>query len=244
MNFKARKNNMQKIRFVAPAALLTITIFSAMLTFGQQVPPPPGAQAANDTARVPSGTTIRAELTTLLTTRTSKSGDPFTARVAEPVFGGGTEIVPANSTVEGHVSFVKSPGRVTGVAEMRLVADSITTPEGTVYTVAAGLQDAQGAEGAKVKGEEGTIQGSGKSTKDAAKETGIEAGVGAGVGAIADGGTGSLYGLGIGAITGVAHTLFKKHKDLILPQGTELSFVLSRDAVAKKAEKPTDTSSQ
>jgi len=239
---------MNRFKFVAPASVMSVMLVTASVTYGQNLqtvpPPPPGVQAATDTLTIPAGTTIRAELTTLLTTKTSKTGDPFTARVVEPVFGGGTEIVPENSTIEGHVTFLKSPGRVSGVAEMRLVADSITTPDETKYTVAAGLQDAQGAEGAKVKGEEGTIQGSGKSTKDAAKETGIEAGVGAGVGAMADGGTGSLYGLGIGAITGIAHNLLKKHKDLILPQGTELSFLIPRAATAKKAAKPADTNPQ
>jgi len=232
---------MRKIERFGLSGFWAVAILSTQLALGQQMTPAPTAQSGSDTLKVPAGTTIQAQLTTLLTTKTSRTGDPFSARVVEPIFGGGTEIVPANSTIDGHVSFLKAPGRTKGVAEMRLVADSITTPDGTTYTVAAGLQNAGDQ---KVKGEEGTIQGSGKSTKDAAKETGIEAGVGAGVGAIADGGTGSLYGLGIGALAGVAHNLLKKHKDLILPQGTELSFVLSRDAVATKAAKPKETSSE
>jgi len=203
----------------------------------QGTPPPPGA-SASEAAKVPAGTTLRAELTTLLTTKTSRTGDPFTARVVEPIFAGGYEIIPANSTIDGHVAMVKPPGRATGRAEMRLIADSITTPEGTTFTVGAGLQS---AEGTKVKDSEGTLEGAGKSTKSTAKEAGIDAGVGAGVGAIADGGTGALYGLGIGAVAAVAHNLLKHHKDVVLPQGTELNFMLARDAVAtKSAEKPAE----
>src|SRR5689334_2998309 len=154
-------------------------------------PPPPGAEV-EDVTSIPAGTEIRAELTTLLSTKTSETGDQFTARVVEPVFAKGAEIIPVGSTLEGHVSFLKEPGRAKGVGEMRLVADSITTREDIKYTVAAGLQDAHGAGTAKVKGEEGTVAGEGKSAKDAAKEAGVATGVGAGVGAIADGGTGAL----------------------------------------------------
>jgi hypothetical protein len=64
------------------------------------------------------------------------------------------------------------------------------------------------------------------------------------VGAIADGGTGSLYGLGIGAATGIVHSLIKRHKDLILPQGTELGFLISRNISGKKAPKSATESSQ
>jgi hypothetical protein len=189
--------------------------------------------AAEAGRSIPAGTSIEATLTTLLTTKTSEEGDPFMAKVVEPVFVKGEQIVPAGSTLEGHVAFVKDPGRVKGKAEMRLVADRILTPDSWEYTLAAGLQDASGAEGAKVTGEEGTVQGPGKSVKHTAKESAIDAGIGAGVGAIAAGGTGSLYGLGIGAIAGVLHNVGKKHKDLVLPQGTDLTFVVNRDIPGK-----------
>ncbi len=236
---------MKKLALVALAGVFAAALFPARTALAQQStpPPPPGIQT-EDMVTIPAGTELRTELTTLLSTKTNKNGDSFTARVAEPIFAKGEEIVPNGSILEGHVSFIKSPGRATGVGEMRLVADSITTPDETKFTVAAGLQDAQGAGGAHVKGDEGTVAGEGKSKKDTAVETGIGAGVGAGVGAIADGGTGSLYGLGIGAATGLIHSLIKKHKDLILPQGTELSFVISRNVSAKKAAKSTDPNSQ
>lgn len=188
---------------------------------------------------IPAGTDIEATLTTLLSTKTSQEGDPFMAKVVEPVFVKGEQIVPAGSTLEGHVAYIKDPGRVKSKAEMRLVADKIVTPDNWEYTLTAGLQDASGAEGAKVTGEEGTIQGPGKSAKRTAAEAGIGAGVGAGVGAIAAGGTGSLYGLGIGAIAGILHNVGKKQKDLILPQGTDLTFVVTRNITGKKsAEEP------
>jgi hypothetical protein len=190
--------------------------------------------ADDDSFPLPAGTALQVQLTTTLSTKVTQNGDPWSGRVVEPIFGKGQEIVPAHSIVDGRVTYVREPGRVKGPAQMRLIAESITTPDNIKYVIVASLQDAQGAENAKLKGQEGTIQGPGKDKKSAAKETGIGAGVGAAVGALADGGTGALYGAGIGVATALIHSLVKHHKDLILPQGTELTFTLSRDATAKK----------
>jgi hypothetical protein len=202
----------------------------------------PARLAAQDSPTIPAGTVLNTRLTTLLSTKTSETGDPFTARIADPIFSGGVEIVPAGSMVAGHVAFVKPPGRVKAKAEMRLVADKITTPEGEVFDLTAALEDAQGANGGKVKGDEGAIQGAGKSTKDTAINTGVTAGVGAGVGAIAGGGKGSLYGLGAGAVVGLIRGLHKKHPDVLLMTGTELTFVVQRNTVGKKGSLPGTTS--
>jgi hypothetical protein len=40
--------------------------------------------------------------------------------------------------------------------------------------------------------------------------------------------------MGIGAMAGLAHGLLKKGKDILLPQGSEMTFVISRDTTAKK----------
>jgi len=194
--------------------------------------------ADEDTLTLPAGSTLQVRLMTTLSTRTNQQGDPFSGRVVEPIIYEGEEVVPAGSVLEGRVVYVKEPGRVKGVGEMRLVAETITTPEDVKFSLVAGLQDAQGAEGARVKDEEGTIKGSGKSTKGAAIESGVGAGAGAAVGAIGAGGSGALYGAGIGAAAGLIHTLLKKHKDIILPQGTELTFVIERTTTAKRVIKP------
>lgn len=189
--------------------------------------------AADDGPKLPAGTTLQMTLTTTLSSKANENGDPFTAEVAEPVFGGGEEIIPAGSTVEGRISFIKPPGRATGKAEMRLTPEKVTTKQGLQFNISAALTDAKG--NVKMKGDEGTLQGPGKSTKDAAKETGIGAAAGAGVGAIADGGMGALYGMGVGAAAAIIHTVIKKHGNIIVPQGTELTYVVSRDTIGQKA---------
>lgn len=192
------------------------------------------ALAQENKVSIAAGTTVETTLRTLLTSKTSEEGDPFSAEVVEPIFSGGQQVIPAGATLEGHVAFVKPPGRVKGKGEMRLVADRITTQDGLEFNLSAGLQNAKGAAGAKVTGEEGTLQGPGKSAKGAAKEAGVGAAIGAGAGAIADGGTGALYGLGAGAITGIVHSILKHHKDLVLPQGTDLTFEIPRTVTGVK----------
>ncbi len=195
--------------------------------------------SADDAPTIPAGSTLHLTLTTTLSTRTNQNGDPWAGKVVEPIIVGGQEVVPAGSMVEGRVSFVKRPGRARGVAEMRLTPEKITTPDGGMqYPISAGLEEAQGAEGAKVKGEEGTIKGPGKSKKGAAVDTGVGAGVGAGAGAIGAGGSGALYGAAIGAMAGGIHNVLKRHKDFVVPQGTELTFVINRNTTGKKVANP------
>jgi len=220
---------MKKPFLTRSAILLAAILVVPSLTLGEE-----------PSLTIPAGTTIETALGTLLTTKGSEEGDPFIAKVVEPIFNGGQQIVPAGSMLHGHVSFVKDPGRVKGKAQMRLVADKIVTIDDVEFLLSASLQDAKGAEGAQVTGEEGTLQGPGKSVKGAAVDAGVGAGVGAAAGAIAAGGTGSLYGLGIGAVTGVIRNMAKKHKDLILPMGTDLSFAVPRSVTGKKVAPSTD----
>jgi hypothetical protein len=188
--------------------------------------------AADEAIILPAGKELHVELVTTLSSKVNDPGDLWTGKVVVPVFGEGKEIVPEGTTVEGHVTYVKRTGRGKEKGEMRLVIDSIRTPDTLKYSIVANLEDAQGA---KVKDEEGTVQGPGKDSKGTAVETGIGAAAGAGVGAIAHGGTGALYGMGIGAMAGLAHGVLKKGKDLVLPQGTEMVFVISRDTTLKQA---------
>jgi hypothetical protein len=187
--------------------------------------------ASEDTITLPAGSELQVQLITTLSTKTNDAGDLWTGKVVQPIFGKGGEIVPDGSTVDGHITYVKASGRVNDRGEMRLIVDSISTPDASKYNIVATLEDAQGA---KVKDAEGTMQGPGKDEKRTAEEAGVGAAAGAGVGAIAHGGTGALYGMGIGAAAGLAHGLLKKHKELVLPQGCEMTFVIPRDTMAKK----------
>ncbi len=194
---------------------------------------PAFAWCTEETTTIPAWTSLQVRLTTTLNTKTNQDGDPWTGQVIEPIFAKGQEVVPGNSTVEGHVTFVKPPGRAKGRGEMRLLLDFITTSDGVRFSTAARPEEVQGAEGTKVDDKEGTIQGP-SSKKSDAKSVGIGAGVGAGVGAVTAGGKGSLYGAGIGAAAALVRGLLKRGKDLVLPQGAELTFTIPRDIPGSK----------
>jgi hypothetical protein len=210
---------------------------------------------------IPAGTSLRVKLSTLLSDKTNKAGDPFTAEVAEPIIVDGQEVIPAHSTVDGHVAFVKQSGRFKDKAEMRLVVDKVTTPDEVVFPLSSTLQEAHDVNctnstvGSKANGkpsEEGTITGCGKSVKDAAKSAAIVGAMGAAggatVGVLSRGGCdyyGNCYpssgpglgadigiGAGIGVGTVLAYHLFQHEKHIILIYGTALTFVVSRTTSA------------
>lgn len=200
------------------------------------------ATAQTPLPAIPAGTEIDVRLTTTLSSSANQQGDPFLAEVEQPIFAKGQEVVPAGSTLRGHVTFVLPPGRVKGKAEMRLVADSVITKAGKQYDFSAQLGSLTSDNGVKTKGNEGTVEGPGKSAKDAAKDSGIGAAIGAGVGALGDGGTGALYGAGIGAAAMAIRTLVKHHKNVVLNAGTELSFVTTTPGTESEASKTTGVS--
>lgn len=183
---------------------------------------------------LPAGTKISVQLITSLSSSADHNGDRFSAEVEDPIFANGIEVIHAGSTLNGHVSFVKPPGRLKGRAEMRLEADSITLKNGKEFTFTAQLTNSD-TSGVKVKGSEGTVEGKNKSLKQAAKDSGIGAAIGGGGGAIAAGGTGALYGAGIGAVAGLITALAKRHKNVVLQPGTPLVFVLTSPGKEAKA---------
>jgi hypothetical protein len=183
---------------------------------------------------LPAGTHIDVVLVSPLDSSVDHNGDGFTAKVEAPVFAGGEQVIPPGSTLRGHVTFVKLPGRMRGKAEMRLVADEIVTKKGTAFVFTGQLGNSQ-TSSVKVKGNEGTIQGPSKTAKQTAKDAGIGAAIGGGGGVLVDGGTGALYGAGAGALVGLISYLIKHHKNVVLQPGTELTFVLTSSATETKA---------
>ena len=216
---------------------------------------PQTSQAASDThfdptkqaLVLPGGSILHIRLTTTLTSETSKSGDRFTGIVTQPVVSGDKTLVAEGSIVDGHVAFVKPSGRVRGRAQMRIVLDHINTPDDVNYNLNASLQDLASSTCTQgVKDNEGTVEGCGKSKKKAAEAAAIAGGIGAASGAsvgvaedqictywgcpgqnpniAADAG----YGAAIGAGTALIYSLFKHEKQIVLVDGTDLTFVVNR----------------
>jgi hypothetical protein len=211
---------------------------------------------AAETPSIPPGTVLHVKLRTTITSKTNKVGDTFTGMVAQDVVSGTETIVPQGSLVTGHIAYLKPAGRIKAKAQMRIVLDSITTPEDQIIRLSSTLADSKGGIcGSTANDEEGTIAGCGKSKKDAAKDAGIGAAIGAGAGASVGmaqeiecryygncGGPGLggdiLYGAGIGAGTALLYNLFKHQKEIILLSGSELVFVVNRTRDASNSSSP------
>ncbi len=201
------------------------------------------AAASMPKVTIPAGTQINVQMITSLTSSANKVGDTFTAEVEDPIFADDQEVIPSGSTLRGHVALVKPPGRLRGRAEMRLVADSIVTKNGHEFDFAGQLGNSN-TSGVKVDNNEGTVQGSGKSGKQAAKDSGIGAAAGAAGGVLIGGGQDAMYGAGIGALAGLVRVLAKHNKDVVLQSGTPLTFVLTSAATESKAKSPVRGASQ
>jgi hypothetical protein len=200
------------------------------------------AIAGNLPLTLPVGTQLEVQLETTLSSKANQNGDPFLAQIENPVFAGGEEVIPAGSTLRGHVAFVKPAGRAKGKAAMRLVADEVVTKDGKQeFSFKGELANLSSDNGVKVDNE-GTLQGSGKNSKKDGEDAGIATAAGAGVGAMAAGGTGALYGAAIGAAAGIVYLVAKHHKPIVVSAGTELTFQLTTPGTESKATKNTPVS--
>ena len=106
--------------------------------------------AAEDTIALLAGRELHVQFITELSSKANESGDMWTGKVVEPVFGKGGEIVPDGSTVDGHITFVEGPGKAKSKdkerGDFQLIADSITTPDGTKYNIGGNPQPVGGAQ--------------------------------------------------------------------------------------------------
>jgi hypothetical protein len=182
--------------------------------------------AANASLGIPRNTVLSLELLTGISTDASQRNDPFKARVVQPAQFAGY-------IVEGHLSEVKRPGKVKGVAELQLSFDQIRTPDNRTAVLHAELLEVVplNSENRADVDPEGGVRGQ-DSTKDDTAKIGAASGVGAIIGAIAGGGKGAAIGAIIGGGAGAAGTMTQRGKDIRLEQGQQLRVRTSTDTGA------------
>jgi len=174
---------------------------------------------------LPTGTAVKMKLETTLATFSSKAGDPFSARVTEPVVVNGKTVIPIGATVEGRVTKANEPRRIAGKPTIGISPENLVLPNGDRFMLNASLVDTNARHGTDVN-TEGQFKGDGHDGKDLT-EIGMGTGGGMLVGGLAGGGKGLLIGGAIGATATVAHWL-GKHRSAMLPAGTELVMELNR----------------
>jgi len=174
---------------------------------------------------VPAGTALMVKLETTLATFSNKAGDPFQARLTQPVLLNGTTLIPAGAMVEGRVTKVSEPRRISGKPTIGILAEALVLPTGERFFLDATLVDTNAGGGTDVN-QEGEFKGSGHDRRDQIETGGGTAG-GMLIGGLIGGPPGILIGGVVGAGSTGAHWLVK-HRSATLVAGTELTLELNR----------------
>jgi hypothetical protein len=177
---------------------------------------------------LPTGTALKMKLETTLASLSNHAGDPFQARITEPVVVDGKTVIPIGTTVQGRVTKTSQPRRVAGKPTIALFPEALVMPNGDRIVLNATLVDTSMRRGTDVNNE-GQFKGAGHDGKDIT-EIGMGTGGGMLIGGLAGGGEGVLIGGAIGAGATVTHWL-SKHRSATLPAGTELVMELNRPMV-------------
>jgi len=151
-------------------------------------PAPPPAPPKPRVARLDTGRILTIRTTRDLSTKTMKTGDPFSAILEEPIAAGDWVAAPAGARVDGRIVEADKGGRVKGKANLSVELTSLTLGDGRKVEI---VTSPVGYEAASNKGKD-------------AKRVGIGAGAGAAVGAIAGGGQGAAIGALVGGGAGAA----------------------------------------
>lgn len=191
--------------------LIPVILLASMLT-------------AQTNSAVPSGTALMVRLDTTLATFSNKPGDPFQGKLTQPVIVNGQTLIPAGATVEGRVTKVSEPRRISGKPTIGLLPEAVIMPTGERYFLDATLTDTN-IPGTDVNSE-GQFKGTGHDRRDQI-ETGGGAAGGMLIGGLAGGPVGVLVGGAIGAGATTGHWL-AKHRSATLPAGTQLTLELNR----------------
>ena len=203
-------------------------------------PAQPPAAAAPQTFTVPAGTKVLLSLKSAINTKTAQQGDGVYMVSSFPVVGSSQIMIPVGVYVQGVVDRVVRPGRVKGRAQLDLHFTTMIFPNGQVIEVPGVLNSLPGSDGAKVKGNEGTVEQAGNKGRDVGNvlkgaAIGAEGGVigGAATGNVAKGvGYGSLAGAAAGAI----YTLFTRGNDIVIPSGTSVEMALQRPLILQQSQ--------
>jgi hypothetical protein len=168
-----------------------------------RTPPPP------QVVELPEGTEISVRLDDTLSSKDSRTGENFSATVADDVVANGTVVIPKDSRADGTVVDAKPLGKFKGGAVLALRLSHVHTTWGS-YPV-------ETSEVSRTK------KGKGKRT---AVMIGGGAGLGALIGGLAGGGKGAAIGAAAGAGAGTAGSAFTGNKQIVLPAETLLTFKL------------------
>jgi hypothetical protein len=180
--------------------------------------------AAQTGSAVPAGTALMVRLDTTLATFSNRVGDPFHGSITQPVVVNGQTVIPAGAVVEGRVTKISEPRRISGKPTIGILPEAVVFPTGERYYLDATLTDTN-IPGTDVS-REGQFKGTGHDRNDQLEAGGGTAG-GMLIGGLIGGPPGILIGGAVGAGATTTHWLVR-HRSATLPAGTQLTLELNR----------------
>jgi len=174
--------------------------------------------------------TFVVNLTSPISTKDSKPGDTFTARVIQPAEFDG-------AVVEGHVRKVEPAQNMEAPkAHINFAFETVTVGD-TTYKIQADLQDVVNSKGVAKVDEEGQVVSKGNGAKRAMMGFG-GAGIGAMAGGMIGGGMGSLIGGAAGGALGyvVALDMTASSHNIEFNPGTHFTLLVTSKGIDKNAD--------
>jgi len=173
--------------------------------------------SASSTDFIPDGTTVLATLDQRLSTRESRSEDPFTLTVVSPAQYQGARI-------DGRLLGVDRAGRVAGRADLTFDFDRIRFRNGRTSDFDGVIESVRTPDGDTLRVEnDGNVADDESQTARTATRTGIGAAIGAVIGAVTGGGKGAAIGAAIGGAAGAGSVIVQGRDDLDLEPGSEFT---------------------
>src|SRR5580704_19715286 len=120
---------------------------------------------AQSSAPVPAGTALMVKLETTLATFSNKPGDPFQARLTHAVVINSKTVIPAGAMIEGRVTKVAEPRRISGKPTIGIMPEALILPTGERCFLDATLVDTNAGRNTDVN-QEGQFKGSGHDRRD------------------------------------------------------------------------------
>ena len=96
---------------------------------------------AQSSSPVPAGTALMVKLETTLATFSNKAGDPFRGQLTQDVVLNGKTVIPAGAVVEGRVTRVAEPRRISGKPTIGIMPEALILPTGERLFLDATLVD-------------------------------------------------------------------------------------------------------
>jgi len=131
---------------------ILVSGFIALSAWSQEVSPPSilahrseltrtssANQSAPQTLTIPADTEVAVEMLSGIHTQINRVNDPITARLRQPVYINGRVALPPGSLLDGHITVIRSAGRMRRPAELGLRFERITLPDGQAEPIAAVL---------------------------------------------------------------------------------------------------------